>query len=459
MKFTNIPLMEFSMRQPTFFLLSALALVACGEKDTDETTDTGVAEDTAVTEDTGTVEETDTEETDTEETDTEETDTEETDTQDTGTETDPLDVDDDGDGFTENEGDCDDTDAALNPADGDADGVSSCDGDCDDADATVFPGAPDDENDGLDQNCDGTPDDGYVPSNGAATVDMLIPGDLVITEVMQNPCVYDLNANSGNGGCTLDDSVGEWFEVYNNTNTEVDLDGLMVTDEPGSNQDAFTVSGTLLVPAGGYVVFGLSADGNVNGGITVNYEYTDMNLSNGSDELMLHNSTDILDSVAWDNGTTFPDPTGAAMNLDPGSLNSTDNDDGANWCDAITPITGVTVGTMESDLGTPGAPNDTCPPPVTTTSYATDVEPLLGSCMGCHGTQFFSSYSALMAANSGDHRPNNASANTMLVVPGNAAGSYLYQKMVGTASAGNQMSASAAAVSAVEQWINDGANP
>ena len=445
------------MRQPTFFLLSTLALVACGEKDTDENTDTGVAEDTGTVEETD-IEETDPEETDTEETDTEETDTEETDTQDTDTEIDPLDVDDDGDGYTENEGDCNDADAALNPADADSDGVSSCDGDCNDADATVMPGAPDDENDGLDQNCDGTPDDGYVPNNGAATVDMLLPGDLVITEVMQNPCLYDLNANGGSGGCVLDDTLGEWFEIYNNTNMEIDLDGLMVTDEPGNNQDSFTVIGQVLVPAGGYVVFGLSADSSVNGGITVHYEYTDMTLGNGADELMLHNSTDILDSIAWDNGTTFPDPVGASMNLDPGSLNSTDNDNGANWCEAITAI-GVTIGTMESDLGTPGAPNDVCPPPVTTTSYATDVEPLLGSCMGCHGNQFFSSYSTLMGANSGDWRAINASANTMLVVPGNAAGSYLYQKMTGTASAGNQMSASTAAVSAVEQWINDGANP
>ena len=169
-------------------------------------------------------------------------------------------MDDDGDGFTENEGDCNDFDATLNPADDDSDGVSSCDGDCDDADATVFPGAPDDENDGLDQNY-GTPDDGYVPSNGAATVDMLLPGDLVITEVMQNPCIYDLNANSGSGGCTLDDS-GNGLKSTT-TPIQVDLDGLMVTDEPGGNQDSFTVNG-FVGSAGGYVVFGLSADSSLN---------------------------------------------------------------------------------------------------------------------------------------------------------------------------------------------------
>ena len=156
---------------------------------------------------------------------------------------------------------------------------------------------------------------------------------MVITEVMQNPCTFDLNANATGGACSVNDSDGEWFEIYNNTNMEIDLDGLMVTDEAGSNQDSFTVSGELLIPAGGYIVFGLSADTTINGGVPVDYEYTDMNLANSSDELMLHNATDVLDSIEWDNGSTFPDPTGASMNLDPGSLNATDNDDGANWCE------------------------------------------------------------------------------------------------------------------------------
>ena len=64
-----------------------------------------------------------------------------------------------------------------------------------------------------------------------------------------------------------------------------------------------------------------------------------------------------------------------------------------------------------------------------------------------------------MGAMSGDFRGNNASANTPLIVIGDAAGSYLYQKMVGTASAGGQMSSSPAQIAAVELWINEGANP
>lgn len=125
--------------------------------------DTGVDTDDPV--DTGDVDTDDTEETDTQ-------DTEETDTD---TQTDPNDQD--GDGFTPSEGDCDDLDANTNPNGNDptVDGKDqNCDGvdgpdmdsdgyvdsnaggtDCNDGDASVNPGATDVPGDGIDQDCDG----------------------------------------------------------------------------------------------------------------------------------------------------------------------------------------------------------------------------------------------------------------------------------------------------------------
>jgi len=49
---------------------------------------------------------------------------------------------------------------AAGGADQDGDGWSQGNGDCDDMDATIYPGAPEVCNDGIDQNCDGVVDEG-----------------------------------------------------------------------------------------------------------------------------------------------------------------------------------------------------------------------------------------------------------------------------------------------------------
>jgi len=76
-----------------------------------------------------------------------------------------VDVDDDGDGYSENEGDCqDDNDDSYPGADEDSGRDDDCDGwtegqgDCDDACANCFPDAPEIA-DGLDNDCDGEIDE------------------------------------------------------------------------------------------------------------------------------------------------------------------------------------------------------------------------------------------------------------------------------------------------------------
>ncbi len=93
-------------------------------------------------------------------------------------------VDDDGDGWTENQGDCDDTDSSVHPnaeevlneTDDDCDGVidegtvgydddgdtwTELDGDCDDDDASTYPGATE-QCDGTDNDCDEAVDEDTV---------------------------------------------------------------------------------------------------------------------------------------------------------------------------------------------------------------------------------------------------------------------------------------------------------
>ena len=73
------------------------------------------------------------------------------------------DIDNDRDGYTEDAGDCDDSDASVSPLDVDGDGVAGCDGDCDDLDAMM--NLMDWDNDGY-SSCDGDCDDFDVSTTG-----------------------------------------------------------------------------------------------------------------------------------------------------------------------------------------------------------------------------------------------------------------------------------------------------
>ena len=103
---------------------------------------------------------------------------------------------------------------------------------------------------------------------------------------------------------------------------------------------------TEAAPAGGYAVFGASAADN--GGVALDFVYgAGMRLYNDSDELVIADRDGVqVDRVRWDDGRSFPDPSGASMSLaDP----SADNSLGENWCTATT---SWAVG----DTGTPGLP-------------------------------------------------------------------------------------------------------
>ena len=154
---------------------------------------------------------------------------------------------------------------------------------------------------------------GQQPAAGVAD---LVAGDLVITEVLQDPTA-------------VSDAAGEWFEVENLTGVAVDLAGLEVTD---LGSDRFVVARSVVVAAGDRAVFGVNDDPATNGGVPVDVEWTGLTLGNADDELILTAPDGDIDAIAWDDGLTFPDPAGQSMALDPRHLDADENDDGALWC-------------------------------------------------------------------------------------------------------------------------------
>ncbi len=125
------------------------------------------------------------------------------------------------------------------------------------------------------------------------------PGDVVISEVLQNPAA-------------VPDASGEWFEIRNRRDVSLDLTGFQVSD---LGVDAFTIP-SLVLPPGGAAVLGASTSAAANGGapVTLAWPAGSFYLGNGADEILLRDASGtLIDQVLWDGGPLFPDPAGASM--------------------------------------------------------------------------------------------------------------------------------------------------
>lgn len=179
-------------------------------------------------------------------------------------------------------------------------------------------------------------------------------GDVTITEIMAYPNEVPIYS-------------GEWFEVHNNTDQTLDLSGVRVSGD-GDKDVGFTITSTLEVAPGEFLVFGVSdcsdsstCTGNAyNGGMTVDYVYDrdDLDLNEDGDSLRLSvdvgGSTVLLDGVTWDS-TDWVIQQDYALQA---NVNAFDlewaNNLPDNWCSADTPYGERAL------YGTPGASNQPC---------------------------------------------------------------------------------------------------
>ena len=159
------------------------------------------------------------------------------------------------------------------------------------------------------------------------------PGDILINEVMQNPS-------------KVTDTNGEWFELYNNTDSPIDINGWIIKDS-GTDDHTIDNGGPLYVPARGYLVLGRNGNYSSNGGYNPDYVYSGIQLANGDDEIILINGTTEINRIEYDGGAIWPAPDGASMAWD--GIGS--NNNGSNWHEETT----VTYG--DGDYGSPGSWN------------------------------------------------------------------------------------------------------
>ena len=169
-----------------------------------------------------------------------------------------------------------------------------------------------------------------APSASARAISPLA-GQLVINEFMADP-----NA--------VTDANGEWIEIHNRGATAVNLQNFKLAS---ANDAVHTISGSVNVPAGGFVVLARVASSATNGGVTVAYAYgTSITLANGGDWLALRDAAGAtVDSANYASRTA-----GVAWGVKDAALDNTTVST-VNWS-LQTSVYGA------GDKGTPGAVNN-----------------------------------------------------------------------------------------------------
>lgn len=197
-----------------------------------------------------------------------------------------------------------------------------------------------------------------VPNTVSAfTVDFFVytrvQAKLVINEVMVNP------ANP------ITDASGEWFEVYNAGFLPIDMQNFKVNDygaaDTGNGCENFAslcsrpahmIASSLVVPAGGYVVFGNSTNTVSNGGVPVDYSYgATLALINSLDGVRIQSPDNLtIDKALFASAATSAQD-GVSRELKNPALDNTNIDD-SNWGSAM-----VTSVYGPGGRGTPRAQN------------------------------------------------------------------------------------------------------
>ncbi len=161
-----------------------------------------------------------------------------------------------------------------------------------------------------------------------------LPGEVIFTEIMPK-------SQAGT-------DYGEWFELFNTTSGSLSLSGCTIRDD---GTDSHVISGTLVIPPGEYLLLARSEDSLANHGLSPDYIYGDIALSNSDDELILECDGVVIDEVTYDSVWVAE---GQAIQLDPEYYSAAGNDTLDHWCFAVT-----SFGT-DSLKGTPGAGNTDC---------------------------------------------------------------------------------------------------
>jgi len=175
-------------------------------------------------------------------------------------------------------------------------------------------------------------------SNTAPSAPHPAEGQVIFTEIMYNPKA-------------VDDSIGEWVELFNLTDKELGLKGCTFSD---SKHDS-VIEPDIVIKPNGYLLFGIGDASLHPAESKPDWTWGTFNLGNSHDTAKLTCNDVVIDEVDYDenNMTNYEVVSGASLSLCAGFENAQANDDMANWRFSTTQL-------PSGDFGTPRQPNDPC---------------------------------------------------------------------------------------------------
>jgi len=188
--------------------------------------------------------------------------------------------------------------------------------------------------DGCGGSC-GTCEGGTCNASNQCEMDVVInEGDIVISEFIPNPK-------------SVSDADGEWIELYNTTNSAIDLTNLKILT--GTSEKELTATNiSLEIPANGYFVIAKTTEAL----LPILNATSGFGLSNsGERTITIKSGETIVDSVTY-NGST----EAKSWQKDKDFMEHSFSNDPDAWCKGSTEIS-----VDNTDKGTPGLENLNCP--------------------------------------------------------------------------------------------------
>ena len=171
-------------------------------------------------------------------------------------------------------------------------------------------------------------------------------GDVRITELMAK----------------IEGNDGSWFELFNSTDHDVDLNGCTLSS---GNEEQFVLQTPLLISAGKYSVFAsdrsnLALLTLVAGEAAYQYRSTEFELTAGPDAVSLSCNELVIDTVNYASYRPGAATQSRGWQLAPGVLDASATDKDITWCHTGLPILSEDYLYGDDNVASPGRANPRC---------------------------------------------------------------------------------------------------